>query len=99
MRVNFYATLRLITGAKTVEFTLKEGGTIKDLVDEIVFTYPSMRGELLDPEGNLYGHVHVFVNGRDNRFLVNRMDTAISDDDKIDIFPAVGGGAANNLLC
>ena len=98
MKVNFYATLRLITGAKTIEFTIKEGGTVKDLVDEIVLTYPSMRQELLDHDGNLYGHVHVFVNGRDNRFLEKRMDTQIFNRDQIDIFPAVGGGSTENSL-
>ncbi len=98
MKINFYATLRLITGAKTVEFNIKEGGTVKDLVEEIVLTYPSMRQELLDLDGNLYGHVHVFVNGRDNRFLENRIDTPIFSGDQIDVFPAVGGGVAENYL-
>ncbi len=93
MKVNFYATLRLITGVKTVDFNIEDGDTVKDLVDEIVLTYPPMKEELLDSDGNLYGHVHVFVNGRDNRFLENRIDTPIFSEDKIDIFPAVGGGA------
>ena len=92
MQVNFYATLRLITGAKTVDFELQDGGTVRDLVHEIVRVFPSMQQELLDNDGQLFGHVHVFVNGRDNRFLENMMDTPIHDKDKIDIFPAVGGG-------
>lgn len=92
MQVNFYATLRLITGSKAVQFQLQDGGTVRDLVNEIVRVYPALRQELLDNDGQLYGHVHVFVNGRDNRFLENMMDTPIHNEDNIDIFPAVGGG-------
>ncbi|MCP4421743.1 MAG: MoaD/ThiS family protein [Chloroflexi bacterium] len=92
MKVNFYATLRKIAGSKTVEFALVPGNTVRHLVDLVVERYPAMRSELLNDDGELYGHVHVFVNGRDVPFLENVVDTAISVEDKIDIFPAVGGG-------
>ncbi|MCK4978423.1 MAG: MoaD/ThiS family protein [Anaerolineales bacterium] len=51
-----------------------------------------MEKELLDEHGNMYGHVHIFINGRDVQFLQDSMDSLISLDDRIDIFPAVGGG-------
>ena len=54
--------------------------------------FPPMRKELLDENGELYGHVHVFVNGRDAPYLENRVDTPIKVGDKVDVFPAVGGG-------
>ncbi len=92
MKVNFYATLRKIAGTKTVEFPLVPGNTVRHLVGLVVERYPAMRSELLNDDGELYGHVHVFVNGRDVPFLENVVDTAISAEDKIDIFPAVGGG-------
>jgi molybdopterin synthase sulfur carrier subunit len=92
MKINFYATLRDIVGGKTVEFDLTEDTTVRQLVDEIVTTYPQMRTVLLNEEGDLYGHVHVFINGRDAPYLENALDTKISQDDSIDVFPAVGGG-------
>lgn len=92
MKINFYATLRDIVGGKTVEFDLTEDTTVRQLVDEIVTTYPQMRTVLLNEEGHLYGHVHVFINGRDAPYLENALDTKISQDDSIDVFPAVGGG-------
>jgi molybdopterin synthase sulfur carrier subunit len=91
MRVNFYATLRQIVGGKTVELSLGTSTTIHQLLLEIFNRYPEMEKELLDENGNLYGHVHIFINGRDVQFLQD-MDSKISIDDKIDIFPAVGGG-------
>lgn len=93
MRVNFFATLRPMAGGKTVDFGLPEGTSIRALVDAIVTRFPPMRQELLAPDGNLYEHVHVFVNGRDAQYLPLGMDTLLSLQDTLNVFPAVGGGA------
>ena len=92
MKVNFYATLRRVVGAKTVEFTLPDGSSLQQLLDEMLQAYPDLRPELLDANGNLYQHVHIFVNGRDAPFLEQGMDTPISSEDVLGVFPAVGGG-------
>jgi molybdopterin synthase sulfur carrier subunit len=92
MRVNFYATLRQVVGAKSVDFTLNEGATVHQLVEEMIRCYPALKRELLDERGELYRHVHVFVNARDASFLENGMDSALSSGDTIGVFPAVGGG-------
>ena len=92
MIVNFYATLRQIVGKKSVEFSLDEGATVQQLLSRIFNQYPEMERELLDEHGKMYGHVHVFINGRDVQFLQDSMSSKISRDDTIDIFPAVGGG-------
>jgi sulfur-carrier protein len=92
MDIHFYATLRRIAGQKTIKFDLANGITVHELVDAVVTRFPSMRDELLDGEGNLYPHVHVFVNGRDAPYMDDGLETVITDSDKIDIFPAVAGG-------
>jgi molybdopterin synthase sulfur carrier subunit len=92
MKVNFYATLRQIAGTKTVEIPIEAGATVAKLVESVVEQFPPMRRELLDEEGNLFGHVHVFINGRDVPVLQKRVDTVLSPGDKVDIFPPVGGG-------
>ena len=92
MKVNFYATLRQIVGQKTVEFDLPPGTTAIQLVEAVMKQFPRMRPELVDENGDLHGHIHIFVNGRDAPFLENKIDTVIQPADKIDIFPAVGGG-------
>lgn len=92
MKVRFYAMLRQITGQKMVEFPLPEGTTVRILVEAVVTRFPEMRKELLNENDDLYGHVHVIVNGRQSPFLDKAEDTVLSFDDKVDIFPAVGGG-------
>jgi molybdopterin converting factor small subunit len=48
--------------------------------------------QMLDEHGNLFAHVHVFVNGRDVQYLNNGFETVLSESDSLDIFPPVGGG-------
>ena len=92
MKVNFYATLRQIVGGKTVEFDLPAGATVQDLINEMIRCFPALQRELLNEHGEMYSHVHLFVNGRDATFLENGLATRLDPEDVIGILPAVGGG-------
>ena len=92
MKVNFYATLRPIVGGKTVEFEIDRDLTVREALDMMVTRFPKLRHELLDESGNMHGHVHFFVNGRDAQFLANGIATRITPEDVVNVFPAVGGG-------
>ena len=92
MKVNFYANYRPIVGGKTIEFDVDHGITIRQLVDAIITRFPAMHRELLDDNGELYSHVHIFVNGRDSVLLEQKLDTMLQADDVLNIFPPVGGG-------
>ena len=67
-------------------------------MDAIISRYPALAAELLNEQGSLYGHVHLFVNGRDTPFLDDGMDTVLNPDDTISVFPAVGGGEGSDEL-
>jgi len=92
MKVNFFATLRPLVGGKSVKFELPERTTAAGLLALIVERFPPLRVELLDEQGQLYPHVHMFVNGRDAPYLENGMDTILKPTDTVNIFPAVAGG-------
>jgi len=92
MKVNFYATLRNVVKQKSVDFDLPPGATVHQLLDEMLNQFPALRHELLDEKGNMFAHVHIFVNGRDAPFLEKALDTEIKPEDVIGVFPAVGGG-------
>lgn len=92
MKVNFYATLRPIVGQKTVELTLPSNTTAIQLVLMFVKDYPAMRKELLDENDQFFPHMKFFINGREAVYLPDKFDTIIQPDDKVDIFPPVGGG-------
>jgi len=92
VEVRFYATLRPIAGTRAAELPLEPGTTVRALLERVVERFPGMREHLLDANGALHGHVHVFINGRDAPYLERGLETPLRRDDAIDIFPAVGGG-------
>lgn len=92
MKVNFYATLRQITGGKVVHVTRNDGTTIRDVLTEVMQRFPPLKEELFNEKGELHNYVHVFVNGRDVRYLSTLLETPLKDTDEVDLFPAVGGG-------
>ncbi len=92
MKVNFFATLRDIAGGKTVEFDVDQGITAQELLEAIMVKFPPMRKELLNEHGEMYGHVHFFINGRDVQFIDEKFQTRITQEDTVNVFPAVGGG-------
>ncbi len=92
MKVNFYATLRQIVGAKSIELPVTDGITVRQLIEAVIARYPALRRELLDDQGNLYSYVHVFINGRDAPYLDQGLDTRLSPDDTVSLFPPVAGG-------
>jgi sulfur-carrier protein len=92
MKVNFYATLRSIVGQKTVEVDMLPQATARDLVDLIIQKYPDLRKELLDEQNEFSRFMKFFINGREAVYLEDKMNTVIQPEDKVDIFPPVGGG-------
>lgn len=92
MKIRFYATLRRVIGGSQIEVELAEGATIRELLADVFQKYPALKAEMMDEKGELYQHVHIFVNGRDAPFLEGGLDASLSREDMIGIFPAVGGG-------
>ena len=92
MKVRFYASLRAVVGAKTVELPLQEGGTVEDLAALAVEHHPELAPLLLDAEGALSGCVNVFVDGRSAIHLPDGLATRLTAEQQVDIFPAVAGG-------
>ena len=92
MIVSFYATLRAIIGKKTIEIDLTPGATAQDVLDMVVAKAPALREQLIDKNNALQRHIKFFINGREVVYLPEQMNTKICPEDKLDIFPPVGGG-------
>ena len=92
MEISFYATIRAIVGAKTLEIDLPEGSSVQDLLDRLIERCPPLGEKILDPNGKLSRSVQVFVDGRSASHLPDGMETKLRADQAIDIFPAVAGG-------
>ena len=94
MKVRVYATLRPIVGGATVDLKTGPGDTFRDIIDELITRWPDMKAELYDRNGVMRNNIHVFLNGRDVRYL-DGLDMPIPEDGEVRIFPPVGGGSGD----
>ena len=92
MEVRLYATLRPIAGKSKVMLEHGAGSTVRQLLDELVIKYPGLKRELFSNDNELHSRIHVFVDGRDVRYL-DGLDMTIPENVDVCIFPPVGGGA------
>jgi MoaD family protein len=91
--INLYATLRQIAGVKSVSLDLPPSTPVCDLLESLCQQYSGLRAQLFDPEGKVFGHIHLFINKRDITYLPEGLKVQLHSQDTIDIFPPVGGGA------
>lgn len=77
-----------VGGAKQIDL---EGGSIREVVDALVARHPSLRDQLLTPEGDLNRFVNVYVNGQDVRYLQG-LETPVEARDEVRLLPAMAGG-------
>ncbi len=91
MQVKIFATLRPLVGSSILELETGPGDTVNQALGETVQRWPQLRDELLGADGQISERIHIFLNGRDVRYL-DGLDMIIPDDADLRIFPPVGGG-------
>ncbi|MBI4260538.1 MAG: MoaD/ThiS family protein [Actinobacteria bacterium] len=67
------------------------GGTVGDVLDDLIARFPGLRGRLLDDEGRLRRFVNVFVDGEDVRHE-GGLARPVGEGQEISIVPSVAGG-------
>lgn len=73
-----------------VEFSVP-ASTVDELVATLIEQYPSVKFHLVDAQGNLRKHFHVFVNGTHIRELKG-MSTFLHENDKVILMASAAGG-------
>jgi MoaD family protein len=68
-----------------------DGGTISELLDNLIARYPMLKTHLFDSNGGLRRHFNIFVNGEHIREL-NGLNTALKDDDMVILMASAAGG-------
>ena len=83
-------TLRTETnGARQVPAA---GGTVRELLDDLMEKFPALRTQLVEDDG-IAPFVNVYLEGEDVRTLEG-LDTPVEDDATIILLPAMAGGGA-----
>ena len=68
-----------------------DGGTLRELVDDIASRNPGLRDALVGSDGQVHRFINIYVNDEDVRFL-GGLETPLEDGDSVSILPAVAGG-------
>lgn len=92
MQVRFFATLRALVGAKSIELSLPEGSTVLDLARALVDRHPALAEHVFDDDGRIGRRVHFMIDGRSARWLPDGSATVIMPDTEVDVFPPSAGG-------
>jgi cysteine synthase B len=77
-----------VGGARQVE---AEGGTVRDLLQDLAARYPSLGAQILE-NGDVAPFVNVYLGGEDVRTL-DGLDTAVDAGQTLILLPAMAGGA------
>lgn len=85
--IKFHANLRSIAGLK--EMTI-QGASIRAVLERLVKEFPELQRHLLE-DGQLHPHVLLVLNGQ-LLDLENDLDTPVSEQDALAIFPPIVGG-------
>lgn len=91
MEIKVYATLREVVGGPCVRLDGITELTVSQLLETLCAKYPALSPKLLLNGDDLHPAIHILINGRDMRYL-NGLDTLLTSQDTIRIFPPVGGG-------
>jgi molybdopterin converting factor small subunit len=88
-RVRIPPTLRSeVEGAREVEAS---GGTVRELLDDLLGRFPALRGQLLAGDDELAPFVNVYVEGEDVRTR-DGLETPVHESSTVILLPAMAGG-------
>lgn len=89
--IKLLATLRDLTGKKSITVPFEEGQTVRKLLDDLTILEPALQHEIINPQGELTGLVHILVHGRNIQWLQG-LDTPIREQDILTFLPPSAGG-------
>jgi len=68
-----------------------EGGTVRELLDDLMDRFPALRPQLVEDD-EIAPFVNVYVEGEDVRTLEG-LETPVQDGDTVILLPAMAGGS------
>ncbi len=95
MQAKFYANMRTVIGAATLDVEDPRVDTFRKLIFFLVEQFPESRPYLLEPNGELRPDVPVYVNGRNPRLPAIGLDSSLKPDAIVSFFSPISSGRMN----
>lgn len=67
------------------------GGTVGEVLTALLDAHPSLKGRLLDEQGEVNRFINIYLNDEDIRFLEN-LETPVKEGDSVMLVPSIAGG-------
>lgn len=90
IHVRSFASFRDILG-KELDVELKDGSTVKDLLDDLTSTRQRLRSAVFDESGKVREYV-ILMKNKKNIESLSGLDTELAEGDEVAILPPVAGG-------
>jgi molybdopterin synthase sulfur carrier subunit len=90
IHVRSFASFRDILG-KELSVELKEGSTVKNLLDDLISTRQRLKSAVFDESGKVKEYV-ILMKNRKNIESLDGLDTKLAEGDEVAILPPVAGG-------
>ena len=68
-----------------------EATKVQEAIDKLMETYPNLRKQLLNKDGNLRSFINIYLADEDIRFL-EKGETPLEAGDTLSIIPSIAGG-------
>lgn len=88
--VRFPAVMKYYVDNQTEFFV--HATTVREVLDQVIERYPSIKFHLVDANGDLRRHFNVFINGTHIRDL-NGLETPVNHEDKVILMASAAGGS------
>lgn len=90
IHVRSFASFRDILG-KELSVELKDGSTVKDLLDDLISTRQRLKPAVFDESGKVREYV-ILMKNRKNIESLGGLDTELAEGDEVAVLPPVAGG-------
>jgi len=91
LRVKLFGVLRDCVGNTAVSLPVREGETVRAVLQQLTERYPSLRRRIFAPDGELQLFLLISVRGVDIRHC-GGLAATVSAGDELLIFPPSAGG-------
>lgn len=90
MKIHIPTPLRVYSGKQdTVSVSAT---TVGEALNALTTKHPELKKHLYSDEGKLRSFVNVYLNDEDIRYLPEKNDTKVDEQDALSIIPSIAGG-------